>query len=76
MEVRHILEREWRRCIERTGEPADRFVMNRATLKALSKEIDWSFLSPSYNGPDWFYRGIPILVSEDLKDNEIYFIFK
>ena len=77
-QVRHILDAKQKDAIERTGTPADRFVMNRATLKALCKEMfGGTRMYEGFNTKDeWTYKGVPIGIREDLKNNEVFAIFK
>ena len=77
-QVRHILDEKHKDAIERTGGPADRFVMNRATLKALCKEMfgDNGMYKGFNTEDEWTYFGVTIGIREDLKYNEVFAIFK
>ena len=77
-QVRHILDAKHKDTLERTGEIPYRFVMNRKTLEALCEEIyGGGRMYEGFNTKDeWTYKGVPIGIREDLKNNEVFAIFK
>ena len=77
-QIRHILDDKYKDAIERSGDIPHRFVMNRETLKALCKEMfgDNGMYKGFNTEDEWTYFGVTIGIREDLKNNEVFAIFK